>query len=181
VKLFEKTLTQQTLYSGRILALELQEVELPDGTRAPRELIRHAPAVGVLARRPDGAFVFVRQFRKAVEQVVLEIIAGICEPGEAPAATAARELREETGYTATQLMELGTVFATPGYVDERITLFFAELGEQPGATTHDADERVEPVVLHRAEVERLLDAGAINDAKTLAAWLLFIRMPPKSA
>ena len=75
--LSEKTLTKKTLYAGRILSLELQEVELPDGTRAPRELIRHAPAVGVLARRPDGAFVFVRQFRKAVERVMLEVVAGM--------------------------------------------------------------------------------------------------------
>ncbi|TAN36327.1 MAG: NUDIX hydrolase [Verrucomicrobia bacterium] len=175
MKLFEKTLTKQTLYSGRILDLELQEVELADGTRAPRELIRHAPAVGVVARRPDGTFVFVRQFRKAVEQVMLEIVAGICEPGEAPATTAARELREETGYTAVRLVELGSVFATPGYVDERITLFFAELTATADATQHDHDERLETVTLNRVEVERLLDTGKIQDAKTLAAWLLFTR------
>ena len=173
MKLFEKTLTKKTIYTGRILTLEVQEVELPDGTRAPRELIRHAPAVGVLARRPDGAFVFVRQFRKAVERVMLEIVAGICEPGEAPAATAARELREETGYTAAKLVELGSAFATPGYVDEQFTLFFAELDAVGGATEHDVDERVEAVVLGRAEFERMLRAGEIIDAKTLAAWLLF--------
>lgn len=178
MKLFEKTLTKKTLYTGRILTLELQEVELSDGTRAPRELIRHAPAVGVLARRPDGTFIFVRQFRKAVEQVVLEVVAGICEPGEAPATTAMRELREETGYTATKLTELGTVFATPGYVDEHITLFFAELKSQPSDTDHDEDERVESIALQRDEVEHLLDTGKIQDAKTLAAWLLFIRMAP---
>jgi len=171
--LFEKTLTKKTLYTGRILSLELQEVELPDGTRAPRELIRHAPAAGVLARRPDGAFVLVRQFRKAVEQVMLEIVAGICEPGEAPAATAARELAEETGYTATRLVELGSVLATPGYVDERVTLFYAELTGAPGGAQHDADERVEAVVLSRAELERMICAGEITDSKTLAAWLLF--------
>jgi ADP-ribose pyrophosphatase len=171
--LSEKTLTKKTLYAGRILSLELQEVELPDGTRAPRELIRHAPAVGVLARRPDGAFVFVRQFRKAVERVMLEVVAGICEPGEKPAATAARELREETGYTAAKLVELGSAFATPGYVDEHFTLFFAELEAASGATEPDADERVEAVVLSRAEFERMLRAGEVTDAKTLAAWLLF--------
>jgi ADP-ribose pyrophosphatase len=173
MKLFEKTLTKKTLYSGRILALELQEVELPDGRRAPRELIRHAPAVGVLARRPDGCFIFVRQFRKAVERVMLEVVAGICEPGEAPAETAARELREETGYTAAKLIELGSAFATPGYVDEQFTIFFAELNPATGATEHDEDERVETVVLTRAEFERMVCAGEITDAKTLAAWLLF--------
>ena len=173
MKLYEKTLTKKTLYAGRILSLELQEVELPDGTRAPRELIRHAPAVGVLARRSDGAFVFVRQFRKAVERVMLEVVAGICEPGEAPAATAVRELREETGYTAASLVELGSAFATPGYVDEQFTLFFAELDAACGATEHDVDERVEAVVLSRTEFERMICAGEITDAKTLAAWLLF--------
>ena len=173
MKLFEKTLTKKTLYAGRILSLELQEVELPDGQRSMRELIRHAPAVGVLARRPDGAFVFVRQFRKAVERVMLEIVAGICEPGEKPIETAARELREETGYTAAKLVELGSAFATPGYVDEQFTIFFAELNAASGATEHDHDERVEAVVLSRAEFERMICAGEVNDAKTLAAWLLF--------
>ena len=173
MKLFEKTLSKKTLYSGRILELELQEVELPDGTRAPRELIRHKPAVGVLARRPDGAFVFVRQFRKAVERVMLEVVAGICEPGEQPAETAVRELREETGCTAAKLIELGSAFATPGYVDEEFTLFFAELDATAGATKTDEDERVEAVVLSRAEFERMICAGEITDAKTLAAWLLF--------
>ena len=173
MKLFEKTLTKKTIYTGRILTLEVQEVELPDGTRAPRELIRHAPAVGVLARRPDGAFVFVRQFRKAVERVMLEIVAGICEPGEAPAATAARELREETGYTAAKLVDLGSAFATPCFVDVQVTIFLAEPAAVGGATEHDVDERVEAVVLGRAEFERMLRAGEIIDAKTLAAWLLF--------
>ncbi len=176
MKLFEKTLTKKTLYAGRILSLEVQEVELPDGTRAPRELIRHAPAVGVLARRADGAFVFVRQFRKAVERVMLEVVAGICEPGEKPVETAARELREETGYTAVKLVELGSAFATPGYVDEQFTLFFAELAAAGGVTEPDVDERVEAVVLSRAEFERMLRAGEVCDAKTLAAWLLFEKM-----
>ena len=173
MKLFEKTLTRKTVYTGRILDLEVQDVELPDGTQSMRELIRHAPAVGVLARRPDGTFVFVRQFRKAVEQVMLEVVAGICEPGEEPAATAARELQEETGYTAARLVELGSVFATPGYVDERVTLFFAELDGPAGRTAHDSDERVETIILSRAEVERMLLNGEILDSKTLAAWLLF--------
>lgn len=173
MKLFEKTLTKKTLYAGRILSLEVQEVELPDGQRSTRELIRHAPAVGVLARRPDGAFVFVRQFRKAVERVMLEVVAGICEPGEKPIETAARELREETGYTATKLVELGSAFATPGYVDEQFTIFFAELNAASGVTEHDHDERVEAVVLSRTEFERMVCAGEVTDAKTLAAWLLF--------
>ncbi|MCX7008465.1 MAG: NUDIX hydrolase [Kiritimatiellaeota bacterium] len=178
MKLFEKTLTKKTLYAGRILSLELQEVELPDGKRAPRELIRHAPAVGVLARRPDGNFVFVRQFRKAVERVVLEIVAGLCDPGETPAETAVRELREETGYTAAKLIELGSAFASPGYVDEQFTIFFAELEPAMGATEYDEDERVEAVVLSRAEFERMICAGEIMDAKTLAAWLLFEKKVP---
>ncbi|MCX6998384.1 MAG: NUDIX hydrolase [Kiritimatiellaeota bacterium] len=169
----EKTLSRQIVYDGRILRLEVQEVELADGTRAVRELIRHAPAAAVLARGPDGRFLFVRQYRKAVDQAVLEIVAGICEPGEAPAATAARELREETGYTATRLVELGAAFATPGYVDERITLFYAEAAGPAGPTDRDADERLEVVPLTAGEFERRLRSGEIQDAKTMAAWLLY--------
>jgi len=169
----ERTLSTKTIYDGRILRLEVQEVELADGTRAPRELVRHAPAVAVLARRADGRFLFVRQYRKAVEQVVLEAVAGICEPGEAPAATAARELREETGCTAARLVELGAVYATPGYVDERITLFYAEVAGAAGPAQHDADERLEVVTATAAEVERWLQDGTLQDAKTLAVWILY--------
>jgi len=122
----EKTLNAKTIYDGRILRLEVQDVALEDGRVAFREIVRHRGASAVLARLPDGRFVFVRQFRKPVERVMLEVGAGIREDGVAAAECARGEIAEETGYRTAALRRLGEVFPTPGYGDERIDLFFAE-------------------------------------------------------
>ena len=166
----EETLTSQRLYQGRILGLEVQEVRLEGGRKAVREIVRHGPAVAVLAQLPDGRFLFVRQFRKPVEQDLLEVVAGNREPGEDAETCARRELEEETGYRAQQLIPLGYIYPSPGYVDERIDLFFAEVTAEPGPTRPDEDENLDVVRLNRAEVlEQLGDR--IVDSKTLAVWL----------
>ena len=169
----EKTLTQKCLYRGRLLGLEAQDVELEDGRRAFREIVRHGPAVAILARRPDGRFVLVRQFRKPVESELLEAVAGNREPDEDAAVCARRELEEETGYRALSLVPLGFIYPSPGYVDERIDLFFAEVGDAAGAPRPDDDERLEPVLLTRDEVRRAIRDGTIHDGKTLAVWLRY--------
>lgn len=169
----EKTISMETLYTGRIVSLELHEVELRNGARSQREVVRHGPAVAVIAQLEDGRFVFVRQYRKPVERAVLEVVAGNCEPGEDLETAACRELREETGYEATHLKPLGAIYPSPGYVDERIELFYARLWHEPEERQLDADEDVE-VHLHSKDVVRaLIRTGQIMDAKTLAAWLLF--------
>lgn len=166
----EQTLTSKWLYRGRILSLEVQDVRLANGCQALREIVRHGPAVAVLARLPDGRFLFVRQFRKPVERALLEVVAGNREPGESAEDCARREMEEETGHRVTRLQPLGFIYPSPGYVDERIDLFFAEVGAVPGATRLDEDENVEGVRLSRAEVLAEL-RGEIVDSKTLAAWL----------
>ncbi|MCF7838369.1 MAG: NUDIX hydrolase, partial [Candidatus Marinimicrobia bacterium] len=142
-------------------------------------------AVGVVPRRPDGSLVLVRQFRKARECECLEIVAGLLDPGEAPAAAAARELREETGLEADTLEPLGEIWASPGYTDECIHLFFADCSAPAGAHAPDEDERIEVVGLAPAAFEALIASGQIHDAKTLAAWTLcrarFSPPPPGAA
>lgn len=169
----EKTLSAKTVFEGRLVRLEIQDVELENGQRAYREFIRHAPAVAVVARRPDGRFVFVRQFRKAVEKLMLEVPAGICDPGEAPEDAARRELREETGYDAAQMRKLGRIYPTPGYVDEVIDVYLADLPGEAGARELDGDERVELVVMAPEAFEDEVRRGGIEDGKTLAAWTMY--------
>lgn len=169
----EKTLSSRTVYDGRILRLELLEVALDDGRRTTREVIRHHGAAVVLARRPGGDYLFVRQFRKPLDREVLEAVAGTLEPGEEPEACARRELTEETGYEARSLARLGTVYPSPGYLEERMELFFAEVGEATVEQSLDHDEELETVCLSRNEVDEALRSGALFDAKTLAAWLLY--------
>ena len=169
----EKTIGARTVFDGRIMRIEVLDVELADGTRSVREILRHKPAVAVLARHPDGRFAFVRQYRKAVEQVMLEIVAGLRDPGEEPEAAARRELREETGFNAAQMTWLGKIYPTPGYVDEVTDLYFAELAPGNGGQKTDPDERVEAVFIARTEFERMLRAREVTDAKTVAVWTLF--------
>ncbi|MBN1673671.1 MAG: NUDIX hydrolase [Kiritimatiellae bacterium] len=169
----QRTLKRETVFDGRLLKLDVLDVEIEPGTIVKREVVRHAGAVAVLARLPDGRFVFVRQFRIAVAQPLLEIMAGTLEPGEAPEACARRELQEETGYRAERLVKLGEVYNAPGYCSEKLHLFFAELAPDPGAQNCDEGEDVEVVTLTVSEIEALLARGELNDAKSLAAWALF--------
>ena len=74
--LTEKTLNTERKYTGKIISVDLLDIELPDGRKAKREVIRHGNAVAILARRPDGKFVFVKQYRKAAEEALIEVIAG---------------------------------------------------------------------------------------------------------
>lgn len=171
--MLEKTLSSRTLYSGRVLTLEILDVELADGRPAVREIIRHARAVGVLPRLPDGRFLWVRQYRKAMEEEVVEVCAGLVEPDEAPEAAARRELAEETGWAAGRLVPMGEVYSSPGYSDEKVDLYFAECAEPAEAAAQDEDERVETVAMSPEEIDGAIRSGAIRDAKSIAAWLLY--------
>ena len=170
---YEKTLACERKYTGRIINVDLVDIELPDGRRTKREVVRHGHAVGILARRPDGKFVLVKQYRKAAEEALVEVIAGGLEPGEDPAQGAKRETAEETGYEVESITFLTTIICTPGYCEERIHLYFAELSAEAHAQDQDPDENVHPIVLSEAEVEDSIRNGTIFDAKTLAAWAFY--------
>ncbi len=180
-RLHEKTLASRTAFQGRALRLDVLDIELPDGRLSTREIVRHSGAIAVLARLPDGRFLFVRQYRKAIEQAFVEVVAGGIEPGEAPDVSALRELREESGYGARRLLPLGSIVACPGYSEERLHLFYADLETQPGERQQDSDENVETLLLTAEAVEQAILSGTIEDAKTLACWLLWkLRGPEQS-
>lgn len=171
----ETTTSKTTAFAGKLLQLEQHDVVLDNGVAAYREIIRHPGAVGVLARKADGSFVLVRQFRKAVEQYMTEVVAGLLDAGEEPENAARRELLEETGYAALELIHLGTVHASPGYVDEKVEVYLAELdGRTTVAQELDHGEHVEVVELSCKEFAAAIRSGRIQDAKTLAAWALFL-------
>lgn len=172
-RLHEKTLTSRTAFQGRMLRLDVLDIELPDGRLSTREIVRHCDAVAVLSRLPDGRFLFVRQYRKAIEQAFVEVVAGGVDPGEAPDTSAHRELREESGYGARRLLPLGSIVACPGYSEERLHLFYADLEARPGAQQQDRDENLETLLLSAESVEQAILDGTIEDAKTLACWLLW--------
>lgn len=174
--MYERTTDTERLYTGRVLGLDLLDVELEDGGRSQREIVRHNGAVAIVCRMSDGRFLFVRQFRKAIEDYCFEIVAGTLEPGEDARECAWRELREETGYSAKNLLHIGRIAPAPGYSDEFIHIFYAELEPDAAPQRLDDGEHVYPLALERGEFDRMIAAGEVVDAKTLAAWLLYERM-----
>ena len=171
--MYEKTLSRKTVYEGLILNVEMLDVELEDGRKSKREIVQHGVAVAIIPQLPDGRFVFIRQFRKPMERICFEVVAGNCDPGETEAVSAGRELKEETGYDFQTLELLGPVFPSVGYCTERIDIFFAKISDQQGETSFDEDERIETVILSESEMDELIRTGGVADGKTLAAWMLY--------
>jgi ADP-ribose pyrophosphatase len=123
-----------------------------------------------LPAHEDGTVSLIRQLRPAVDAVMLEIPAGRLSPAESPAECARRELREETGITAANLIPLGTVYSSPGVFDEIIHLF-AATGLSQGAAQPEADEEIELLRLPLDQVLQMAADGRISDGKTMAALL----------
>ena len=168
----ERQAASRRVYDGKILNLRVDDVLMPSGRTAKREIIEHKNAVGILAMRGDSVFL-VRQFRYAVGEEMLEICAGLIEEGEDPRAAAEREMQEELGFKPKSLVQIGAFYATPGYCDEFMTLFLAE-GLTPSMLPQDDDENVTPVEIPLVALPRLMAGGGIRDAKTFAAlaWLM---------
>ncbi|MGQ0617476.1 MAG: NUDIX domain-containing protein [Acidimicrobiia bacterium] len=167
-------LTERALFEGRVFSLVAAAFRAPDGERFDRDLIRHPGAVAVVAVDDEGRAVLVRQYRPALDAVLLEIPAGIRDQeGEEPVATAQRELGEEVGLRAGRL-ELMTSFVTsPGCSDERCDIYLGrDLTEVPAAPV-GAEERamtVERVPLD--DVVALVASGELTDSKTIIGLFL---------
>lgn len=166
----ETTLSSEVILQGIIFRVDRLGVRLNDGSTSTRDILRHAGGVGVLARSPSGSFLLVRQFRKAVESEIIEIVAGMRDPGETAEDAGRRELMEETGYQATSMLHLGRCFASPGYTDEVVELYFAETTPLPGDLQLDHDERVIVEEFTPEELDRRIRENEIPDSKTIAAW-----------
>lgn len=173
----EKTVKRTEIFDGHIFKVVLDEVELPDGKgRAPRELVFHKGAVAVLAVTAEDKLILVRQYRKAIEKVSLELPAGKLEIGEAGSEeqAALRELEEETGYTSDGLTLLYDFYSAIGFCNERIALYLAEnLIKVDNPRPQDADEIIELLELTLEEAKACIVSGEICDAKTIIALQYF--------
>ena len=164
------------VYSGRVINLDVDVVEFPNGKTGELELFRHPGASAVVPflsdpRGDDPQILLIKQYRYAANGFLYEIPAGRLDEGEDPADCARRELKEETGCTADSVQHLYTMFTTPGFTDEKIHIFLAS-GLKQGEMAHEEDEflTVETVKLSRAL--EMIRAGELNDAKT-ALGILF--------
>ena len=166
----EVRLSRKEIYEGRVVHLFEDQVRLPDGQEARREVIRHPGGVGILPLMEDGTVFVVRQFRYPQGKVLTEIPAGKLEYGEDPLSCGKRELKEEIGAAAEEWVDLGKIYPTPAYDTEVIHIYLAKglsFGEQhldPGEFLNV--ERVPLLTLY----EQVM-AGEILDAKTQIAVL----------
>jgi ADP-ribose pyrophosphatase len=172
-----KLISSQTRFSGRAFAVRVDRIRLEDGRETTLEIVEHIGSVAIVPVADDGGIWFVRQYRHAAGRELLELPAGTLNPGEAPEACAGRELREETGMRADRLTALGGFFLAPGYATEYMHVFLAEeLRADP--LPADADEELFPEKLTLPKVRELLEAGAIEDGKTVAALAIALgRLP----
>jgi ADP-ribose pyrophosphatase len=172
--LIETRIASEDVFDGSLLHVKRDTVRLPDGKIATREYIAHPGAAMIIPRLPDGMLLMERQFRYPHHRVFIEFPAGKIDAGEQPTATAARELLEETGYTAARWAHIGTLHPLITYSTERIEIYLADELTFVGARL-DAGEFVETFTVTLDEALKWLDRGEITDVKTMLGLLLLAR------
>ena len=170
MKYYEKRLVAKTVYTGTIVNVRHDTVELQNGNRAGREVVEHPGGVGIVPVTTDNKVLMVRQYRYPMEQELLEIPAGKLDAGEDPYECAVRELSEETGCTAGRIIDLGAIYPSPGYCREILYLYLA-LDLRYGEMHLDENEllSIEPIDLD--ELVEKATANELRDAKTIIAIL----------
>jgi ADP-ribose pyrophosphatase len=172
--LVETCIASEDVFDGKLLHVKRDTVRLPDGKTATREYIAHPGAVMIIPRLPDGKLLMERQFRYPLARIFIEFPAGKIDPGEDPAATAARELLEETGYTAQRWSHIGTLHPLITYSTERIEIYTADALTFIGAKL-DAGEFIEIFSATLEEALAWIDRGELTDVKTMLGLLLLSR------
>lgn len=165
--LIEKELKREYIYKGKILTLRVDTVELENGRVSTREIVEHNGAVAILPVNDRGEVFLVRQFRKPLGMPLLEVPAGKLEKNENPRECAIRELKEETGLIANKIEELGFIYTTPGFSDEKIHLYFAGNLHQDEVKP-DEDEFINVEKMKYDDFIYKCMNGEISDSKTLA-------------
>ena len=164
-------LKSEPIYQGRAFNVRRDSLLTPGGLEVKLDIIEHIGAVTILPIDEEGQVWFVRQYRHASGKVLLELPAGTLNPGEAPEACAAREVREEIGMAAGRLQKLGSFYLAPGYSTEYMHVFLA-LDLRPDPLPSDEDEYLSVEKIPAAHLMEQVAAGEIQDGKTLAALFL---------
>jgi ADP-ribose pyrophosphatase len=168
-----RLLDSKVLYSGPIFGITRDRVLEPGGVEATRDVVTHSGSVVVMPIFPNGDVLLIRQYRHSVKTFLWELVAGRMERGESALSAAKRELREETGYRARRYRKLLHLFPTPGFLSEYLDLFSAE-GLAAGVAAPEADEKITARRFKPAELERLIGAGKLQDAKSVAGLLYYL-------
>ncbi len=167
----EETVRSETVYRGHLITVRRDDVRLASGKTAEREIVEHPPVVAMIPLDEDGKLLLVRQYRKAVEQVLLELPAGSVEDGETPEEAVKREMIEETGYEPQIIRLVTDLYPSPGISTEIMHMYFVSDLKGDGQATEPADE----IEVERVDVSRAADMvrhGLITDAKSMVGILM---------
>ena len=168
-----KIVSSREVYDCGLFRVTEEHAKDRSGFEIKRSIVRHGGSAVILASEKN-RILLVRQYRMPAEKRLWEIPAGRLDPGETPLKAAKRELSEETGYRAKTWKRLAAWWASPGFLAEKMTLFYAA-GLSEGEATPMDDERIETRWFERKELDRMVRSGKIEDGKTLIAWSLWPR------
>ena len=160
----------EVVFRGKVFSVSRHVAVEPGGIAVVREVIHHGGSAVILPLLEDGRVVLIRQFRLPAGGFLWELPAGSLDRGETPLQTARRELAEETGYRASSWRKLMEFFPSPGFLDEKMTLFLAQK-VRPGEPSPEGDEKIQVKSFHPAEWQDMIRSGQIRDAKTLVGLL----------
>lgn len=176
--LHEKTLSEDRLFEGKVVNLRKDRVELENGDIASREVVEHSGGVCVLPLLDSNEVIFVKQFRYAFKEILLEIPAGKLEKGENPAICGQRELLEEVGAKCSEYIYLGKIYPSPAYLSEIIHVYLAK-GLTFSEQDLDKDEFLDVVKIPLADAVKMVMSNEIKDSKTQIAILKVSKMLEK--
>lgn len=171
MEFYEKTLESNSIFKGNVTEYVVQKVELPNGNTAQREIVRHDAAAAVIAFTEKDEIILVKQYRKAIESVSIEIPAGLKdESDESGLHAAKREFEEETGFQAQDWKFVTSFYSTPGFTDEFLEIFEASnLVKVDEPLAQDEDETLELMVVSYDEAWTLYEKGLLRDSKSVFA------------
>ncbi len=169
-ELRERLISSRTVFEGRLIAVRVDEVELPGGARATREIVSHPGAVVIVPLLGEGRVVMIRQYRPAAGKVLWELPAGVLEEGEQPEEAARRELAEEIGYQAEELTPLFSTYLSPGFSSEVAHLFLAR-GLRKVDARAEPDESIRAVSLSLCEAVEMVGRGEVQNAAAICGLL----------
>ena len=163
-----KTLSTREVDTVGSLTWVVEDVDFGSGTPVRRGYVKHPGAVVIIPLLGKNTVVFIEQYRHPLRKAIVELPAGTLEAGEDPRQCAAREIMEETGYRAGALVELGSLFATPGFCNEVQHVFLAT-DLTPASLSGDEDEKIDLYPRDLSEVESLIVSGELSDSKSISA------------
>lgn len=169
-ELREELLASRAAFSGRFISVTVDDVELPDGRRAAREVVHHPGAVAIVPMLDEANVIMIQQYRHPAGRILWELPAGVLEPGEDPEACARRELAEEVGYTPGELLHLLSTFTSPGFSTELIHIFLARDLREVEASEEE-DELIRPVQVPLVTALEMVRRGEVQNAAAVCGLL----------